>query len=185
MPQGNRFTTGRGRFGSVDVKAGGLRIADVAVNATAAEINRVTDASARVIAVTAATLAVTEATHDGTTIVLDRAAGITLTLPAATGSGARIRIVNKTTVTSNNHIVQVVGDDTMTGTAWMANDVDGTVSGFETAADSDTITMNGSTKGGLKGDVIQLEDIAADLWSVQCFLQGTGTEATPFSAAVV
>lgn len=163
---------------------GGLKIAGTAVDATAAEINRAADVSGRIVNATAATLTVTEATHEGKTIVLDRAAGITVTLPAATGGGGRYKFYTKTTVTSNNHIIQVVVDDVMKGTCWMANDTDGSVSAFETASDSDTITMNGTTKGGLVGDVILLEDIAADTWSVQCFLQGTGTEATPFSAAV-
>jgi len=171
--------------GEIDVESGGsLKLAGTAIAATAAELNRAADVSARIIAQTGATLSLTEATHDGKTVVLDSAAGVTLTLPAATGSGARFRIVNKTTVTSNNHIVQVTGDDTMKGTCWMAQDAADTVVAFETASDSDTITMNGSTKGGLAGDVIELEDVAADVWSVQCFLQGTGTEATPFSAAV-
>lgn len=134
-------------------------------------------------AITAATLSPGSA-YDGKTIVMDRAAGITTTLPAATGSGRKLRFYNKTTVTSNNHIIQVTGDDVMKGTAWMANDVDGSVSAFETAVDTDTITMNGTTKGGIVGDIIELEDVAAGTWSVQAFLQGTGTEATPFSAAV-
>lgn len=135
-------------------------------------------------AVTAATLAVTAAAYSGRTIVLDRAAGITVTLPAATGSGARFRFFNKTTVTSNNHVIQVTGDDVMQGFARIAQDAADTAVVFETAADTDTITMNGSTKGGIRGDVIELEDVAADLWSVRCELSGTGTEATPFSAAV-
>lgn len=146
--------------------------------------NRNLQQSGRIVAQTAATLSLTKAAHDGKTVVLDRAAGVTLTLPAASGSGALFRVVNKTTVTSNNHIIQVVGDDTMTGFAQIAQDGADTVVMFETAADSDTITMNGSTKGGIKGDVIEVEDVAADLWSVRCFLSGTGTEATPFSAAV-
>jgi hypothetical protein len=44
--------------------------------------------------------------------------------------------------------------------------------------------MDGSTKGGIKGDIIELEDIAADTWSVRVMGSATGTEATPFSAAV-
>lgn len=136
------------------------------------------------ITASASTLTVTKALHNGKTILLDRAAGVTVTLPAATGSGDKYRFYTKTTVTSNNNVIQVVGNDVMKGTAWMANDTDATVSAFETASDSDTITMNGSTKGGIIGDVIVLEDVVADTWSVQCFLQGTGLEATPFSAAV-
>lgn len=136
------------------------------------------------VAATAATLAVTAAAHANRTIVLDRAAGITATLPAATGTGNRYTFFTKTTVTSNNNIIQVVTDDTMKGTVWMAQDGGDTSVAFETASDSDTITMNGSTKGGLVGDRIDLIDVATDVWSLQAFLQGTGIEATPLSAAV-
>ncbi len=149
-----------------------------------AELARVADVASRIVTASSATLTVTEALHEGRIINLDRAAGVTVTLPAATGSGARYTFLTKTTVTSNNNIIQVVGDDTMKGTAWMAADGGDTVVAFETAADSDTITMNGSTKGGIVGSRIELIDYAADTWNVQAFLQGTGTEATPFSAAV-
>lgn len=133
---------------------------------------------------TAATLTVTAASHGGKVITLNRAAGITATLPAATGSGVEFRFFCGTTVTSNNNIIQVVGDDIMAGAAIVAQDGGDTVVVFETAADSDTITCNGSTKGGIKGDWIELIDVAADTWFVRCTLTATGTEATPFSAAV-
>ena len=55
---------------------------------------------------------------------------------------------------------------------------------FETAADSDTITLNGTTTGGLVGADVELIDIAADTWFVNVRTAATGTEATPFSAAV-
>lgn len=171
--------------GEVDVESGGaLKLAGTQVVATAAEINRAADASTRIVNVTAATLAVTEAEHDGKIVTINRAAGCTVTLPAATGSGTKLQFIVGTTITSNNLIIQVTGDDVMTGLALLAKDGADTVDAFETAADSDTITMNGSTKGGIKGDSIELIDIAADLWWVRILASATGTEATPFSAAV-
>jgi hypothetical protein len=136
--------------------------------------------------VTAALLALNASTH-GTpaTVVVNRPAGVTLTLPASYGSGAEFDIVVGATITSNNLIVQVANAlDTMTGVCLTAQDAGDTVAGYETAADSDTITMNGSTKGGIKGDRIRLKDIAANVWQVQIICSGTGAEATPFSAAV-
>jgi hypothetical protein len=44
--------------------------------------------------------------------------------------------------------------------------------------------MDGSTKGGIKGDRVILKDVAAGLWSVTVIGSATGTEATPFSSAV-
>lgn len=133
--------------------------------------------------VTAATVAITNATHAGQVITLNRAAGITATLPAATGSGARYKFIVGTTFTGNC-IIQVTGDDTMKGLAMLAQDAADTVVAFETAADSDTITMNGTTTGGLVGADVELIDIAADTWWVNVRTAATGTEATPFSAAV-
>lgn len=119
-----------------------------------------------------------------TVLTVNAAAGLTLTLPAATGLGDRYSIVIGTTVTSNSVVIQVVGNDTMTGLAISAADGGSTVNGWETAADSDTITLNGTTTGGVKGDTIELVDCASDLWSVRIISSSTGTEATPFSAAV-
>lgn len=153
------------------------------VVATATEINRVADVSTRIVDATAATLAVTEAAHDSKVVTFNRAGGIAVTLPAATGSGTRLMFVTGTTFTSSATI-KVTGNDTMTGSAVVLQDAGDTVVGFETAADSDTITFNGTTTGGLKGDSVELIDIAADLWWVRVRSTATGAEATPFSATV-
>jgi hypothetical protein len=123
--------------------------------------------------------------HAGTTCTINAAAGLTITLPAASGSGRVFELVLGTTVTSNNVIIQVANaNDTMTGQADMAQDAGDTEASFETLSNSDTLTLNGSTKGGIKGDKIILKDIQSTLWSVDAELSGTGTEITPFSAAV-
>lgn len=118
-------------------------------------------------------------------VIVNAAAGLTLTLPAATGSGAMFRIVLGTTVTSNTVVVKVAdATDTMAGQAWVAQDGGDTVVAFEAGATADTITLNGTTTGGFKGDMIELVDIAADQWAVQVRMAATGVEATPFSATV-
>lgn len=134
--------------------------------------------------VTAATLAVTAAAHGGRTVTLNRAAGVAVTLPAASGTGNKYRFFVGTTITSVGIVISVVGNDVMSGFAHVAQDGGDTAVAFETASDSDTITLNGTTTGGIKGDVVELEDVAADLWSVLVRSSATGTEATPFSAAV-
>jgi hypothetical protein len=157
---------------------------DMPITATPAEVNRACDVSARIVNLTAATLAVTEALHDGKVITVNKADGTAITLPAATGSGAMFRFIIGTTITSVGTTIKVTGNDTMTGLALLAADGGDTAVAFETAADSDTITLNGSTTGGVKGDIIELIDIAADLWHVRLVGSATGTEATPFSATV-
>lgn len=124
-------------------------------------------------------------THAGTIVNASAAAGMTLTLPASTGKGDRYTVRVKTTVTSNNLIVAVANaTDVMTGYALLAQDSADTAVMFETASTSDTITMNGSTKGGIVGDLIELIDADVGFWQVRVMGSATGTEATPFSAAV-
>jgi hypothetical protein len=131
--------------------------------------------------VTAATLAVTSDSN-GQTINLSRAAGSVVTLPAATGSKATYTFVIATAVTSNNYVIQVANStDTFNGLA----SVGGTTGGvFSTLAVSDTLTMNGTTTGGLVGSYVEVIDIAAGEYLVNAALVGSGTAATPFSAAV-
>lgn len=121
--------------------------------------------------------------HAGRVIALSAAAGLTVTLPAATGSGMSFEIVVATTVTSNSYIVQVASaSDTINGVLGLATDIAGT--NIPTAATTDTITMNGSTTGGVKGSRIVLTDLASGAWALSGALVTTGTETTPFSAAV-
>lgn len=154
--------------------------------ATAAEINRAADVSTRIVNLTAATLSLTEADHDGKTITVNRAAGSTITLHAASGSGARHRVVIGTTLTSGSLVIQVANaSDVMQGFVMQMSDDPATVKAFQAGATSDTITLNRTTTGvGSKGEWFELEDVATNLWQVHGMTAATGTEATPFSAAV-
>lgn len=131
--------------------------------------------------ITATTYSLTEWEHSGKVVTLDLAAGQAGTLPAATGSGAKFTLFVATTYTGSATVKVANASDTMAGSAI----IDGTTSTmFQTAATSDTITMNGSTTGGLLGTQIVLEDVAANVWKVSMLGNGSGTEATPFSATV-
>lgn len=168
---------------TVDLKA--VKVDGTTITATGAEINRVADASGRLVAA-GATLAVTEALHDGKTILLDTAAGSVCTLPTSSGSGARYRFVLSVVPTSNAHVVKVGNaTDVLAGFALTAQDAADTAVMFETGATSDTITLNRSTTGGTQlGETIEVEDIAAGFFAVRVINAATGIEATPFSAAV-
>lgn len=143
------------------------------------------------VSITTATKVLTS-NDSGTTFLLSRAAGITVTLPAAAGSGRYFRFVVNTTVTSNNDVIQVSSaNDFMAGIQWVAQDGGATVNAFETGATDDTCTMDGSTKGGIRGDYIEVWDMVANTgsantgyWLIEVHSSGTGTEATCFSAAV-
>lgn len=182
VDEGELYINKNGTKTAVTPSAAELNILD-GVTATTAEINRACDVSARVVNTTA-NLALTEASHDGKIVTVNKATGAAITLPAATGSGAKFHLIIGTTITSGSTTIKVTGNDTMTGTAIVCNDTDNSVSGFETAADTDTITFNGTTTGGIKGDSVELIDIATDLWFVRVNGSATGSEATPFSATV-
>lgn len=121
--------------------------------------------------------------HSHRVLTLDAAAGLTVTLPAASGTGDEYEIVVGTTVTSNNYIVKVANaNDTIKGGVSLSTDIAG-VNMLATGTD-DTITMNGSTTGGLAGTCLRLKDVKANIWKLEGFLVTTGAEATPFSATV-
>jgi len=125
------------------------------------------------------------AKDEGKTLVLSVLTGLVAILPAATGTGRVFRFKVGLTVTSNGYIIKVANaTDIMQGTALAAADGGNTLNAWEAGATADTITLDGSTTGGLVGDDIELQDIAAGLWAVRAVLQQTGTEATPFSATV-
>jgi hypothetical protein len=155
-----------------------------ALTATAAEINRTCKNSTRPVAAGAASLTVTQALHDGKTILLDQATGVAVTLPAMTGSGAKYRFALTVNTSGGSQVITAtgahlfgslaIGDDTGVGTLFtnrLANSAGG----------STTITLDGSTKGGRKGDWLEIHDVATGIGMVRGQLNASGTEATPFA----
>ena len=133
--------------------------------------------------VTTATLAVTANAYNGQTIGLSRAAGITVTLPAATGTNASYKFLVETTVTSNSYKIQVANATDVISGALNVAGTTGTV--FGTLPASDTITMNGTTQGGIAGSYVELTDVETGIFAITTGgLIGSGTVITPFSAAV-
>lgn len=141
-----------------------------------------------VVSVTAGatTLTVTQATHANRTVVLNNTAPIAVTLPQATGTGARYKFQLQVAATGTASTIKVANaTDVMQGVSWTFSDnAAQAVIGWATSATSDTISLNGTTLGGLPGDIIEIEDVKTGFFSVKCFVSATGTEATPFSATV-
>lgn len=132
-----------------------------------------------------ATLTVVRATHRGKTIAFDQASGSVITLPAATGSGDEYNFVVGTTVGSNSHILKVANSsDTMVGTVSIATTTTGAGTHEAAGGTDDTITMNGTTTGGIIGSSIRVRDIAANVWLINGNLVGSGVLATTLSASV-
>lgn len=121
--------------------------------------------------------------HAGRLMRFNIAAGVTATLPAATGTGNRYRFVVNTTVTSAADIIAVVGNDSFFGTIITnsTGDTPDLAQPWLAGADADQISLNGTTTGGIAGDYIEVTDIATDRWLAWGITSTTGTEATPFS----
>lgn len=139
------------------------------------------------ISVTASAVTLERHIHREAVVVLNRAAGVTVTLPAASGTGDRYRILVGTTVSSGSDIIQVANaSDTMVGhvATGLTTGAAGADFGEAVGGTDDTITMNGTTTGGVKGSYVEVQDVAANLWLVQGNLVGSGTLATSISASV-
>ena len=136
--------------------------------------------------------AITAATHAGRILLMgevDGNAQAVFTLPAATGTGNVYKFV-VSVVNTSNYVIQVSNNmQVLRGQVVTLNDsaaggVDSTIS-WPTEAQSDTITLNGTTTGGVSiGDYVELIDISSNIYAVNGLLRASGTEATPFSAAV-
>jgi hypothetical protein len=136
------------------------------------------------VSVTASTLTADAATYAGKNVVLNRAAGIAVTLPAATGSGYSYTFFIGTTISSNSTTIKVANSSDIIGGVATMGSSGGTSASVGTASTSDTITFNGTTTGGIAGTRIELTDIAANLWNVEVHGVASGVALTPFSATV-
>lgn len=127
---------------------------------------------------------VVKTSDSGRDFNLNAAAGQAITLPPATGSGRKYTFNVETTISSNTSTIKVANSsDTMAGVAKMGSS-GGTSNIFGTAATSDTITMNGTTQGGIAGTRVIIEDFAVNKYVVDYNGVCSGISVTPFSATV-
>jgi len=123
----------------------------------------------------------------GKTIIFDIAATQTVTLPAATGTGNVFKFMVGITATDDKVIQVANSTDEFAGIVYQVDTDtgDALVAYPAVAADNyDTVTLNGTTTGGLIGDVITLTDIVSGAFLIEGNTMGTGIVATPLSAAV-
>ena len=147
-------------------------------------------------------VSLTVATHSGRIVHNDAAGAVTDTLPATNANsdsavagpgadfnnlnnvGATIEIFSSITKTGDLVVQVANATDVMVGSAVFIDDSSDNAVGFETASTSDTITLNGSTTGGVTFSKIVCTVLASGKWKVDVISGCTGTPATPFSAAV-
>jgi hypothetical protein len=101
----------------------------------------------------------------------------------ANNYGATYNFVLSTTVTGSFIVKVANASDTIVGTAIIG---EGTTSMavFSTATASDTITLSGTTTGGVGGASVKATVIGANRYKVEVVSGATGAVATPFSATV-
>lgn len=135
--------------------------------------------------ITAATQSLSERNHGDRRLTrLNLAAGQALLLPYATGKGGTYRLFVQTTYTGSSSIKVAQTNNPQTSAADVIYGgviVTSTTSLPFAATAAGTITMNGSTQGGLKGSYVELEDAALGIWRVNGILLGSGSAVTPFS----
>lgn len=154
------------------------------ITATEAEINRACDVSGRVVAVgaSATAYAITATVNGGRVLLVNSTVPCAITLPAASGSFEKYEIRLSVAATATPHTISVsTTTGAFAGVSVIAQSDTAQVWGFQTTATDNTISLNGTTKGGLVGDKIELIDIAASKWQVTIVGGASGTVATPFS----
>ena len=123
----------------------------------------------------------------GSLILLDRAAGITITLPTAPAPGTFFEFMVSVTCTSNSYkIITGAGTELMVGGILNCDtDTSDALAFWKALVGSSYISVNldGSTKGGIKGDRIVVTCLNSTTWQVSGVTNGTGTVDTPFATS--
>lgn len=121
----------------------------------------------------------------GSTVVLDRAAGIVVTLPLAV-PGLVYDFKASASVTSNSYKV-ITGAATeflIGGYTNVDTDTSNAVAAFTGNGSTHiAVTMNGTTTGGLLGTSLRFTCLSATRWMVEGFVQGNGAVATAFATS--
>jgi hypothetical protein len=149
-----------------------------------------------------ANTSLTVASHAGRIVLNDAAGAVTYTLPAINANsdsavagpgsdlnnlsniGSTFEIFSSITKTGSLIVKVANANDVMIGSAILIDDTSDNTVGFETVATSDTITLNGTTTGGVTFSKIVCTAISSTQWKVEVTSACTGTPATPFSATV-
>ncbi len=123
--------------------------------------------------------------ESGSTILLDRAAGIVLTLPLAV-PGLQYEFIATVSVTTNAYkIITGAATELLIG-GYISNDSD--TSGALVAFDANgsthiALNMAGTTKGGLIGTRIRVTCLSTTKWLVEGVNVGSGEVETAFATS--
>lgn len=153
-----------------------LRGTDIVVDKIRAKQN--------VISGSGATASLSEA-DSGSLVLMDKADGITFTLPASCSAGTYFDFVVSVTLTSSAYkVITGAGTELMVGRMLSCDtDTTDTVAIWKALVASSYISVNfdGSTKGGIKGDHFRVTKVNSTTWLVEGATNGTSAVATPFA----
>lgn len=126
--------------------------------------------------------------QSGSIIVLDKADGCTITLPTYASAGKAGMVfdfyVGVTETSSAYKIITGVGTELLVGQILNCDtDTSDAVAIWKSlvASSNISVNLNGTTKGGVKGDWIRFTNINATTWVVNGMINGNGVVATPFA----
>jgi hypothetical protein len=118
-------------------------------------------------------------------VIVNAAAGLTITLPVATGSGKTFRIFVGTLLTSNSIIIDVAGSDKFYGGIFINDTGDTTAATADyfpaVGGSSVHLTLAQSVGAGKIGDWVEVTDLASVAWGVKGVLNGELDPTTPWS----
>lgn len=131
--------------------------------------------------------------ESGSTVIFDRLAGNTLTLPDNALAGTNYEVIAYKAPTSNSHKI-ITGLSGSTNAVLVGGVVAGRVSSALTTslqcAEGETsnryasVVLNGDTQGGHPGTRLYFHALSSGTWYVSGIMFGTGAQVSPFSTAV-
>jgi hypothetical protein len=134
------------------------------------------------VAATETAVALTSTAHAERLVVLPiiTSAGLTITLPAATGTGHKYTVINNGVQTLSTTVTALAGD-IFYGIAKGWSLTAGANDTFVPDGNDIKYTMDVTTTGGDGGDTLTFIDIATDKWWTDITFHGSGTLATGYA----
>lgn len=159
------------------------KIKDINIARVADVVDALIEKKTEIISATEETLALTNE-DSGKTIVLARAAGIAITLPAFPEIGVNFKFVVKTGATTGSYIITAseLTDNYILfkgGVSLVDSDSGDTHTYPIGDGNDNSIELNGTTQGGLIGSWLKAEYLAEGCWFLSGAVRGSGTVATP------
>lgn len=141
-----------------------------------------------IISGSGATASLSEA-DSGSLVLMDRAAGIVFTLPAACKIGTTFDFIVTTTVTSNAYkVITGAGTELLIGGYTSVDTDSANALAFFTGNGSTHVAVNmtaagSNALGGIQGTKLRFEKVSATLWEVTGIVECGGTPATAFATS--